>query len=138
MDRTTSYRRQHSEMLNMANQMSRLLEPVSLGKDARVVRGLLSTLAGKLSVHLSMEDKSLYPNLLKSKDIRISSLAKQYVKEMGDIKEVFGAYIRNWPGPTAIQNNPIKFIEETKGIFEALQKRIDREDTELYPMVDSM
>lgn len=138
MQRTASFRRQHSEMLDIAIEISGLLNPIDLAKDASKVRGLLSALAGKLTVHLSMEDKSLYPNLFNSQDARISSLAKQYVEEMGNIKEVFGTYIKNWPSPTAIQNDPVKFINETKVIFEALQKRIKREDTELYSMVDDM
>ena len=138
MDIIATFRRQHRQLLKITIEISNLLDPKGLAEDASNIRSLLSHLAGKLSVHLSMEDKYLYPNLLDSKDTRVSSLAKQYIDEMGDIKEVFGAYVKIWPSPTAIQNDPIKFINETKGIFEALQKRIDREDSNLYPLIDSL
>ncbi len=36
----------------------------ALSNDASEVRSLLSKLLGKLNVHLSMEDKTLYPKLL--------------------------------------------------------------------------
>lgn len=133
---TDSFRRQHGELLHIAKQMSELFNAEELTKDASAIRGLLSTLAGKLNVHLTMEDNSFYPTLLNGKDEEKKQIAQKYIDEMGQIKVVFGEYLKKWPTAKVIQSNPEEFIKETKGIFEALAKRIDKEDNELFPLVD--
>jgi hypothetical protein len=102
------------------------------------MRTLLSSLAGKLTVHLAMEDKGMYVRLLKHKDGQIRTTATTYLDEMGGIKAVFNAYLERWPSATAIQANPTGFIAETEGILAALSIRISKEDNELYAMVDAL
>ena len=97
---------------------------------------LLSKLAGNLKVHLAMEDEAVYPMLLEHKDPEIRSLAQKYMIEMGGLKDAFIEYIDKWTKAFAIQQNPEEFVEATKGIFDALGKRIEKEDSELYILVD--
>ena len=42
----------------------------------------------------------------------------------------------SWTKAFAIQQNPEEFVEATKGIFDARGKRIEKEDSELYVLVD--
>lgn len=138
MSRSDSFRSQHGEILQMVKEIAPLLNLAQLAQDAGAVRGMLTKLAGKLSVHLAMEDKSLYPLMLANGDPRVKGTAQRFSDEMGGIKQVFEQYSKKWPTPSAIQGNPEAFVKETKGLFDALGKRITRENNELYPLYDGM
>ncbi|MDQ3036028.1 MAG: hemerythrin domain-containing protein [Myxococcota bacterium] len=136
MTRTAVFRRQHLELLEVAAEISDRLDAVELTKDASMMAGLLSVLSGKLTIHLAMEDKGLYPRLQRHSNERVRALATKYMTDMGSICQVFGAYIERWRDRLNIQNDAAAFVTETRGILGALSNRIAREDNELYPMVD--
>ena len=133
---TEPYRKQHGELLELAGQIGGCLNAEALKVDAGAVSQLLSSLAGKLNVHLAMEDNALYPRLMKSADTEVVATAQQYTEEMGGIKKVFGAYVNQWNNVAAIQTSPDEFITQTKDLFGALAQRIEKENTILYPMAD--
>ncbi len=133
---TDKFRAQHGELLNVAKSIGNLFNAELLRKDATEVRHLLSVLHGKLSVHLAMEDKSLYPRLLSHHDSAIRDTTQRYIDEMGALAGAFKAYVGKWPTPSSIQANPEAFIAETSGVFDALGKRIVLENKELYVMAD--
>lgn len=135
---TDNLKRQHKELLQVANDLAAILEVGKLAKDSAAARTLLSTLAGKLSVHLQMEDKSLYPHLLSQKNEQLVSLTTKYINEMGGIKTSFDTFSKKWSNSAKIQENPEGFIRETKGMMDILFIRISKEDRELYPMVDQL
>lgn len=129
---TDNFRRQHQEMLDLAGEISGKLK--SDPKDAKALRMLLSSLAGKLSVHLAMEDKALYPRLMEI-SAEAKSLAKSFQDQMGGLGAAFGAYNQKWQ-LNAIAADPAGFARETQEVFAALGKRIARENGELYPHAD--
>ena len=99
------------------------------------MRTLLSNLAGKLNLHLAMEDKALYPRLMEKKDAESGVLARKYMDEMGGLAQVFTTYNSKWQ-VSAISADAAGFCRETQTVFAALGKRIEREDNHLYPLVD--
>lgn len=138
MSRTENFRKQHDEILAIARQINGLLQPAQMEQNAAEVRTLLSHLSGKLSVHLAMEDKSLYPSLIGHTDAHVKSVAKSYSDEMGSLAGGFKAYLDKWSNATVIRADANHFITETKALFNLLSKRIQRENTELYPLLDKM
>ena len=136
MAHTDHFRRQHRELLGVAGQIAKHLTTDALAKDALEVRRLLSMLAGQLSVHLAMEDKSLYPKLTAHPDATLRATAAKYTREIGGLAATFTAYNTKWASPDDIRAAAPAFIQETQAIVAALGKRIDREDNELYPLVD--
>ncbi len=138
MSKTQNFRDQHDDLLKIASEISTHLNVDELSNDATEVRSLLSKLLGKLSVHLSMEDKALYPKLLEHTDAQVKSMAKRFINEMGDIGKVVMTYKTQWSTAVKIQQAPRDFIEQTKNIFSALVKRIEKENNELYKTVDEL
>ncbi len=138
MSETKIFRDQHDELLKIASEISKHLSIDVLSKDAHEVRRLLSELLGNLDVHLTMEDKALYPQLLAHSDGRVKSVAGRFVYEMGGIGETLKDYRSKWRTPAAIQKDPSDFIKQTKAILDALTKRIEKENNELYKMVDEL
>lgn len=124
---------QHNEALEIAGKIVGQFDGNSV-KDAVETRKLLSSLLGKLTIHLVMEDKNLYPKAEGCGDMQLSNLSKQMKTEMSGLAEAVTAYGRKWATPDLIQNNQAGFISETKQVFATLQKRIEREEKEFYPL----
>jgi hypothetical protein len=113
-----------------------LTQKLKATEDPQSLRTALSALAGKLNFHLAMEDKALYPRLMKS-DGAAQGVAKKFMDEMGGLAEVFQTYNNKWQ-VTAIRNDFAAFAAETHKVFAALGKRIARENAELYPLADKV
>jgi hypothetical protein len=135
--RSHVFRVQHRELLEVVRELEAQLDLSTLNTDASRARTLLSMLAGKLAVHLAMEDKALYPRLLQNQNAEIRDLASDFMHEMGGIHAAFNDYVARWPTPQAIQADSARFALETKQIFSALGKRIKAEHSRLFPELDN-
>ncbi|MCC6213435.1 MAG: hemerythrin domain-containing protein [Polyangiaceae bacterium] len=135
MAKTDAFRDQHKKALEVVKAIQARLDPAKLQVDAQPVASDLAKLSGALQVHLAMEDKSLYPDLMKSRDPAAKKAAEDFSREMGGIAAAFGAYAKKWNALT-IRSNAQDFVRETRSIFDALGKRIGREERELYPLAD--
>jgi hemerythrin-like domain-containing protein len=136
MLRTAVFRRQHEELAQAVADIRALLDPGELARGAGIISGYLSILSGKLTVHLAMEDKGLYPRLGRHNNPAVRELARKFITEMGSIQEVFRGYLARWRDPAHIERQSTQFVQETRSLLDALTHRIAREDNELYPMVD--
>lgn len=136
--RTAKFREQHEDILRTAGEIERCLDPTTLARDANRVGTLIAELAGKVSVHLAMEDKGLYPSLERHPSARVRMTAATYQREMGGLAEVFGAYIARWRDRAKIRDHSEEFARETQQVFQALSARIARENDELYVLLEQM
>ena len=137
MSKTESYRKQHGELLGYAGKISPLLNEKDAKKNAGEIRKTLSEMIGKLQIHLTMEDKALYPAMMKSPDKGVRETATKFNAEMGGIKAVVTSFSSKWTSD-AIEKSPAEFCKECGGIFSALAKRIEAEDAVLYDMYDKL
>jgi len=138
MSRTEKFREQHRDLVAMVGQLAPHLTPARLAKESAEVRSLLSQFAAKLNVHLAMEDKALYPQLLQHKDPAVQGKAKTFMDQMGGIKEAFSGYMAKYPTAHAIEASPAGFISDTEGLIKVLAARIQAEDSDLYALVDRL
>lgn len=137
MSKTDNLRNQHSDMAKLITDISSKLNVDYCKTNASDLTHKLASLVGKLKIHLSTEDRALYPTLLASKDPKVKNTAEAFMKEMGGIAPSVEAYFAKWVLVKNVQANPEQFIKETKGLFDALAKRIDREHKDLYPLLDA-
>lgn len=93
----------------------------------------INMLAGKLKIHLDTEDKFLYPDLLNMNNEVLNTMAKEYMNEMGSISSEFIKYKNSFNTKNKIMSNVEQFKIQTVEIFEILERRINREERELYP-----
>lgn len=137
MSKTATYRQHHEELRAIAARIDAVLDlgaiTVSPDEAAAVVRDLF----GKFSVHLAIEDKSLYPRAKAAGNPRLLAVASRFEAEMGDLGKRFDAYRQSWPGPLAIGRDPARFARETRAVLAALRERVGREETELYDLIDA-
>lgn len=136
MGHLANLKRQHREIQDMVNELLSLLNPNILQRNPVSVRTKLSALSGKLSIHLAMEDKYLYPMLIENGRSGVQATAKKFFTEMGDLVDVFQNYSHKWLNPNSIKANSHEFITDSNNIFRTLQQRIERENRELYPLFE--
>lgn len=134
---TESLVKQHVELLNLIEQITTHLQVDKVKSDTDEISSLMSQLAGKLTMHLAVEDKSLYPKLLGHKDDKVKKVTQKYIDEMGQLAEGFQSFLDKWRGANAKRDNAQMFIDETKTVFGALGKRIKSENSELIPLLES-
>ena len=135
---TDQLRRQHREIAEASSEIRRLLQPTSLANDASEVRTLVSQLMGKLTVHLSMEDRALYPSLVASGDASVAGPAQRFMDEMSHIGESIEAYRGKWPHAESIQADPTSFMTDTGELLDSLAERVQREERDLFPLADQL
>jgi hemerythrin-like domain-containing protein len=138
MARTDNLRKQHAEILSIAREINEQLGAVISESDAAQIRRQLSKMHGLVGLHLAIEDKSLYPSILTSGDADARELATSYMREMGDLSLAFERHVKKWHSTALITASAAEFTEQTKAVFNALSKRIHRENTQLYPIADAL
>jgi len=138
MPRSDNFRKQHVEILSAAREINALLSDDLSAEGAATIRPLLSKLAGLVTLHLAMEDRSLYPTLAAHPDATVRATAKRYSDEMAPIAAVFADYMKNWQTTMQMRADPAGFAAASKAVFNALSKRIHFEHKELYPAFDQL
>ena len=138
MPRSDNFRKQHAEILSSAREINALLSDELSAADAAAIRPLLSKLAGLITLHLAMEERSVYPALASHSDVSVRALGKRYSDEMVGIAAVFGDYMKNWQTTSQMRADPAGFSVASKAVFNALSKRIHFEHKELYPAFDKL
>ena len=120
-----NYFRQHKEISELINTI-KTMAIKDLIANSKEIATTLNNLSGKLKVHLSMEDRYLYPNLKAKNESK--NIAEKFENEMGNLanyKEKYNTYIK-------ITESPINFKNETTKIMKALEDRMSREEKDLY------
>ncbi len=135
---TSEFKDQHRELLFLVTKINNDLKDVTDLKEenASAISERLSELSGKVLHHLSMEDRYLYPNFLTHSDEAIAQKAQDFMNEMGGISDGFKSYLKKWTLGN-IKDNPSGFSSESQALFQALQTRIEREEKELYPLIEA-
>lgn len=136
MRTTETYRRHHDELRAIGRRIESMLDADHVANAPSEVAELVRLLFAKFSVHLAIEDRSLYPRCQAHLDAAIRTTAARFLTEMGGLSAEVDAYRRSWPGPLAIGRDPARFVTETRRLLAALTARVAREERELYDLID--
>ncbi|MBP2629096.1 MAG: Hemerythrin cation binding domain protein [Firmicutes bacterium] len=132
---TNNLLRQHQEMLDLAAKISAYQSQLQVKENGSTISTLLSQLAGKLKMHLMVEDQFVYPKLAMHSDVQIQKTSQNFANEMGDLGKAFDNYKTRYMGANKIADNADMFITDTKNVVAALTKRMDKENQLLYPLL---
>ncbi|HHY90380.1 MAG TPA: hemerythrin domain-containing protein [Clostridiales bacterium] len=130
-------KRQHEEIFSVLLEIKDIVRQGNLERDAADIAKQISILAGKLKIHLASEDKYMYPSLLNDGNPELKKMAEKFIKEMGDISDVFTEFKDRYNTKTKILNNRDGFLKEIENIFKTLENRIEKENKVLYPLIKS-
>lgn len=132
-----AFQRQHEELARLATEIVAHLTIEGLERDHHEVRRLVARFAGKLRMHATMENEALYPRLRAHPDPEIRAAAERLWNEVGTIYSQFAEYSDRWLVGDAIARDPRTFVQDTHRLFATLGKRMQRENRELYPLVET-
>jgi hemerythrin HHE cation binding domain-containing protein len=128
--------RQHRELVRTATEMFGWLDADKLrARGAAEVYRALSSLSGILHVHLAMEDRSLYPNLVHHQDLQLRTLAVRFLAERTTLCRNFDDYRARWLSAAAIERDAERFIDDSRLILGKLWTRMKMEDDVLHPEI---
>lgn len=97
----------------------------------------IGNLTGILNMHLKYEDDQLYPVLLKHSNEEVRKISQEFMIEMGDLSTLFDCYKDKYlKNPDGLKENPSEFIKETNKILYLISKRVEKEEHELFPLLE--
>jgi len=106
---------------------------VDVEANAGQIAKLVSQLAGTLKIHLSNEDKYLYPSMMKSSNVDLQRKAKKFETEMGGLSADFMAFKERYNISSKVLANKDVAVKEIRTVCDKIEKRIEHEDHDLYP-----
>lgn len=126
---------EHARLIDVVQRLARFImqpRPPEADELFKVRNELSSTLIG----HLKTEDWLLYPRLLANADPTVAGTALAFSDEMGGLADAYRAYVNKWTA-ISIAFDWGAYCEETRAIIEALTNRINRENRDLYPLLEA-
>ena len=130
---TKIYREQHGRLRQILREMAAM---DGSGSDDLDIRRALGRLTGTVKIHLAGEDEGLYPRLLAHPDAAVRAKAREFQESMGGLAAAYVAFAEKWTNAALMRDDRAGFFRELDGIIDALTKRMDLEDRELYAMAD--
>lgn len=127
--------RQHKDILSDINEIDKIVSKQDYEEHLSEFVSHINSLAGKLKIHLSYEDKFLYPNLINGEDVELKNVAEEYMHEMGDIANVFTAYKNEFNTRSKINERLDTFKVDTNRILGEIKNRISKEENGLYKVI---
>lgn len=138
MPNINDLKRQHNEIIGVSDYILNKIKEPNLEENSRDIAKNINVIAGKMKIHSINEDKYLYPEMLNSSNIELKKLAEKYYESMIKITDEFVAYKTKYNTFIKINANTSEFKKDTKKIFDILKDRINKENTELYPLMDKV
>jgi hemerythrin-like domain-containing protein len=130
-------RKQHTDILEQVDAIVKSIKENNVDPSKEMVRELLANLSAELELHLLIEDDLLYPVLMKDSKESIRNVAHMFVIELSGVKKAFQKYKAKWANHETIAESLESFISETKALVILLRKRIEKENDELFPLLEN-
>lgn len=130
-----NYLEQHANIKNQIEVVKKLSADDKLEQNAAQIGIEISRLAGVIKIHLSSEDKLMYPKMIASGDRNIRTKATIYQNEMGNLMDVFTSFKEKYNTKARILENKDTFEKDLQKIVLQLSKRMEKEEEELYKLI---
>lgn len=130
-------RKQHDGLMEQVDSIIKFIRENKDTFNKEMLLELLTNLSTELELHLLIEDDLLYPTLMKDSTESIRNVAHVFFHEVGGVKETFKRYKEKWIRQDTISESLEAFISETETMAKLLRKRIDKENNELFPLLEN-
>ena len=130
------YKQTHGDILQRIDGLRRLTHAgVAHNADA-IARGVVE-ISSVIKLHLSAEDRALYPALARSVDARLAQLGQRFQAEMGPIASHFDAFAKQWNTAAHLRADEAGFRAAANDVLRRVHERIRQEDRDFYPHVEA-
>ena len=135
--KTDRIKSDHDALLGYVGGLRELVQ-AGIPENAEAIFRELMKISASIKLHLAIEDRILYPALMAAVDPRIAATGKRYQQEMGNLAEIYTGFATRWNAAFKISEDPDAFRREANDVFKALHARIQREESELLPLAESL
>ncbi len=129
------FKKQHKEICELVDVLS-LLIPDEEARATKITGELFAELAEKIKIHFSLEDGTLYKELLVHDNTKIRHTAEGFLSGSRELKHFFSDYLQHLNHQGESKKKGDAFVKESAEIFRLLKKRIKTEEGKLYPLVE--
>lgn len=126
------FKAEHDALLDLRTQMLDAMDG-----DPNLLTIIRARMSRLLVAHLAKEDHHLYPWLKRSPNAATALCAARFEAEMGDLAKVWAAMMSDWPDARILRDQT-GYGRIMRPILDALERRIESEERELYPLAASM
>ncbi len=121
---------------NIIKGLMAQLRAASGGRNAEELSALRWKINRILLAHLAKEDRLVYPALISSDNRDTASMAHLISAEVGDLADKWRHYLSYWT-VSRIREDGDAFGAQTIAVEQALLARIEREEADLFPLLQS-
>lgn len=131
------YKHTHVDILRRIDSLRDLTRAgVALNASA-IAQGIIA-IASVIKLHLSAEDRALYPALQRSADTQLVHLSQRFQEDMGPIAATFDAFVRRWNTAQRLRENEAQFRQEANSVLRRVYERMKHEDQHFYPLIEAV
>ncbi|QEA11621.1 hemerythrin domain-containing protein [Comamonas flocculans] len=129
---TSRFVEQHTDILRAIKEM-RDHSKAGVAENAQELSRAIMKLRSRVGLHLTTENKVLYPAIHALQDPDMTALAQRFQDEMQGLAQAFDDFCRRWRSAKALAADPEGFRSDANTVIKALHQRIQRENTLFYP-----
>ena len=132
-----------SELKKQNQEISDLIEVIStLIKEHKLMNNpfvcdLVTRFNEKVWMHLVFEENSIYTELAKHHNPKISEIASEFHESSRIIRKDFSAYMKQWCKASGEDHHQQAFCEQTEIMLQKIKDRIDYETNKMFPLVET-
>lgn len=131
------FKQQHVEILSCISTLRRLSQGGVVNNASEIAQQIIK-MSSIIKMHLTIEDKALYPALARSHDAEMVSKGRHFQLEMGTIAQSYEKFAFKWNTAQKLQNDEEGFKSDANVVLRNLHARMVRENTDLYPKVEAL
>lgn len=131
------YKHQHTIIFDSIRKLKELSHR-GITQHAADIAAQVIKMSSVIKLHLSIEDKFLYPALREANHHRLAMMGKQYQNEMTHIAQAYGAFALRWNDAAHVAADPEGFRDDANKVLKVLFERMQREDRDFYPMIETV
>ena len=133
----SKFKHQHVRIFDCIRKLHRYSSQ-GIAEHAREIAATVVSMSSLIKLHLSVEDKVLYPALRTSERSTLAKLGEQYQEDMKAIAQSYDEFARRWNTAASVAANPAGFRADANIILKKLHARIRQEDTHFYPAIEAV
>ena len=129
------YISKHDSIRNELSAIERIIRKNLDDNSSSDAASSIVRLSAVIKMHLASEDTYLYPSLLKNSNEKVRLMTKAYESEMKNLEKNIESFLLKYNTPSKISANCPSFAFDFALVYEALNRRMDREEKELYKFI---
>ncbi|MNM59194.1 hypothetical protein D3C81_704390 [compost metagenome] len=131
------FKQQHLAILAAIDDLRQLARG-GVAAQAQAIAGQIVAMSGLIKLHLAVEQRYLYPAAQASGMATVARMGRAYENEMHGIAGAYLEFAGRWNTPVRLEAEPDAFRSEANSVLHALYQRMRREDSELYPAIETL